>query len=88
MIFEFAVPTTVIVNSVGSELASVIQHQLSHRAEPPIFIHQLIDYKLAVLSIDLGELLACAVARVRAREGPAIDDRSTICSYQSFVIGT
>jgi len=31
--------------------ASVIQYPLPHRAEPPIFIHQLIDYKLTVLRI-------------------------------------
>src|SRR5512137_508828 len=56
MIFEFAAPTTVIVNSVGSKLAPMIHYQLPQWTEPPIPFNYLIDYKLAVLSIDLKEL--------------------------------
>ena len=56
MIFEFAAPTTVIVNSVGSELAPMIHYQLPQWTEPPIPFNHLIDYKLAVLGIDLKEL--------------------------------
>jgi len=57
--FEFAAPTTIIVNSVGSKLASMIHYQLSQRTEPPIPFNHLIDYKLAVLGIDLRKLPSC-----------------------------
>ena len=56
MIFEFAAPAAVVVNSVGSKLASMIHYQLPQRTEPPIPLNHLIDDKLAVLSIDLKEL--------------------------------
>ena len=56
MIFEFASPTTVIMNSVGSELAPMIHYQLPQWTEPPVPFNHLIDYKLAVLGIDLKEL--------------------------------
>jgi len=56
MIFEFAAPTTVIVNYVGSKLAPMIHYQLPQWTEPPITFNHLIDYKLAVLCIDLKEL--------------------------------
>ena len=56
MIFEFAAPTPIIVNSVGSKLAPMIHYQLVQWTEPPITFNHLIDYKLAVLGIDLKEL--------------------------------
>src|SRR5690606_22636720 len=58
MIFEFAVPASVVVDSVGSKLAAMIEYQLPHGTEPPEFVHQLIDYHHAVIRIDLGELSA------------------------------
>jgi len=55
MIFEFTVSASVVVDSVGSKLAAMIEYQLPHGTEPPEFVHQLVDYKYAFLGIDLGE---------------------------------
>ena len=44
MIFEFAAPTAVIVNSVGSKLGPMIHNQLPQWIEPPIPFNHLIDY--------------------------------------------
>ena len=59
MIFEFAVPASVVMDSVGPKLAAMIEYQLPQGTEPPEFFYQLVDYQYAVLGIDLGELPVC-----------------------------
>jgi hypothetical protein len=44
VIFEFTVPASVVVDSIGSKLASMIEYQLPQRTEPQEFVYQLIDY--------------------------------------------
>ena len=56
MIFEFAAPTAVVMNSMGPKLASMIHYQLLQWTEPPVPFNHLIDYKLAVLGIDHKKL--------------------------------
>ncbi len=58
MIFEFAVPIAVIVNSMSSKFCSMIHDKFPHGTEPPIPIDQLVNYLNAVTSIDFHELSA------------------------------
>jgi hypothetical protein len=44
VIFEFAVPASVVMDSVGSKLAAMIEYQLPQGTKPPEFFYQLIDY--------------------------------------------
>jgi hypothetical protein len=53
VISKFAVPTTVIVGSLSSELTSVFQYQFPQRAEQQIY-PSVDRLQLAVLGIDLG----------------------------------
>jgi hypothetical protein len=52
VIFDFTVPASIVVDSVGFKLASVIEYQLPHGTKPPEFVYQLIDYQHAVLCVD------------------------------------
>jgi hypothetical protein len=58
MIFELAVPTAIIMNSMGSKLASMIQDEFPHGTQPPILVNQLVNYLNAVQGIDFRELSA------------------------------
>jgi len=53
LIFKFAALTTVVMNSMGPKLASVIHYQLLHWTKPTMPPNHMIDYKLAVLGINL-----------------------------------
>jgi hypothetical protein len=49
---EFAILFAVFMNAMGTEFSTLIQDKLSHRAEPPVSFHQLINYRFDVLGID------------------------------------
>jgi len=52
VILEIALPAPIIMDSMDTKLAAMIEYQLFHRTKPPILLHQLIDYQLVVLGID------------------------------------
>lgn len=55
-ILRKTVPASIVMDSVGSKLASMIEYQLPQGTKPPEFVYQLINYQYAVLCIDLGKL--------------------------------